>query len=275
MNDRFIRNELLLGAVAMEMLRQARVAVVGMGAVGSFAVEALARAGVGHLRLVDFDTVHASNMNRQLYALESTLGRRKVDVARERVLDINPECDVELLPVFVDETTVGQAIAPPVDMVVDAIDSLSPKTGLMAACARAGVRIISAMGAARKVEPAAIRVASVFESHTCPLARFVRRRLRRWGVTGDIRCVFSAEMPLDTPEDAAAVLEVREEGSYERGRKRQPLGSLACITGLFGLVVAREVIATLTGLDAAAGGRPPNLPSPPATGAPRLRSAGG
>jgi len=217
-----------------------------MGAVGSFAVEALARSGVGHLRLVDFDTVHASNVNRQLYALESTMERPKVEIAAQRVRDINPECDVETVEVFIRRDTAPRVIAPPVDCVIDAIDSLGPKIELLVACVNAGVPVVSAMGAARKTDPLSVRVADVFESNTCPLARFVRKRLRRRGVTGGVRCVFSVE-PASEHALGEAENTVEEWQSPELGQARQPLGSLVCVTGTVGLVAAREVIATLVG----------------------------
>lgn len=246
--SRLERTELLLGREAVTRLKCAHVVVAGMGAVGSFAVEALARSGVGHLRLVDFDTVHTSNLNRQLYALESTLGRSKVELAAGRVRDINPECAVEVLEVFISRETVPRVLAPPVDCVIDAIDSLGPKIDLLVACVEAGIPVVSSMGAARKTNPLAIRVAGVFESHTCPLARFVRSRLRARGVAGGVRCVFStepsAEHSLGDSGDRTG-----EWVSPEQNQSiRRPLGSLVCVTGTVGLVAAREAIAMLTGL---------------------------
>jgi len=245
--SRFVRTELLFGRDAVERLRNVHVAVAGMGAVGSFAVEALARSGVGHLRLVDFDTVHVSNLNRQLYALESTLDRPKVEVAAERVRDINPECDVEVIDVFIRRDTAPRVVAPPVDCVIDAIDSLGPKIELLVACVESGVPVVSAMGAARKTDPLAIRVADVFESNTCPLARFVRKRLRRRGITRGVRCVFSVEPAIEHAIGEAENT-VDEWESPELGNARQPLGSLACVTGTVGLVAAREALATLIDL---------------------------
>ncbi len=240
---RFVRTELLLGREAMERLRAAHVAVVGMGAVGSFAVEALARAGVGHLRLVDFDTVHLSNLNRQLYALESTLDQPKVELAARRVRDINPACEVEPLARFVDRAVAREVVAPPIGWVIDAIDSLGPKVELIVAAVEAGVPIVSAMGAARKTDPLGVRIGDVFTSNTCPLARFVRRRLKKRGIATGVRCVYSEEPPLE-----GTLGEAGADGSLERGRQRQPLGSLSCVTGMFGLVAARDVIAQIVGL---------------------------
>ncbi len=241
---RFIRTELLLGPDAMARLRRARVVVAGLGAVGSYAVEGLARAGVGALRLVDFDTVHASNINRQLYALESTLGRLKVDVAASRVRDINPDCAVEALPLFVGADTVERVLDGAPDVVIDAIDSLSPKVQLLAAAARARLFTISSMGAATRTDPLALRVGDLAETEHCPLARLIRKRLRKFGVTGGIRCVYSIE-PARRHAETACTGAAEEAEAMPRGRTRRPLGSLSVLTGMFGLVAAREAICRI------------------------------
>ena len=245
---RFIRTEMLLGKEGLAKLRQARVTVVGLGAVGSYAAEGLARAGVGHLRLVDFDVVRQSNINRQLYALESTLGRPKVEVARERVLDINPQCDVEAMSVFVDAQTSPQLLAPAPSVVIDAIDSVSPKVELIAAAVSAGVRIISSMGAATRTDYRRIRVADISETDVCPLARMVRKKLKKRGVERGVTCVFSTEPPnRDALGSAEAEPPPGEGEALERGRRRRALGSLSCVTGMFGLIAAHEAILALVG----------------------------
>ncbi|MFH1464507.1 MAG: tRNA threonylcarbamoyladenosine dehydratase [Pseudomonadota bacterium] len=240
--SRFERVELLLGAPAVARLAAARVTVVGLGAVGSYATEALARAGVGHLRLADFDTIQPSNLNRQLYALESTLGRPKVEVARARVLDIHPACEVEALDLFVHEDTVGRVLEGPPDVLVDAIDSLNPKLALLEAAVRAGVPVVSCMGAALKVDPAAVRVAPLEQTRICTLARQVRKRLGRRGIHGGIRCVFSIEPP--APAIGARRPEEHDDG---RGRVRTTLGSLPTLPGIFGLVAANEALVQILG----------------------------
>jgi tRNA A37 threonylcarbamoyladenosine dehydratase len=232
----------LFGREAMKKLRDARVTIVGLGAVGSYATEALARAGVGHLRLVDFDEVRESNINRQLFALGSTLGRPKVDVARERVLDINPSCEVETLRLFVDGESAGSILAPPADVVIDAIDSVASKIELLAAAAGASVFTISSMGAATRTDPGAIRVADIAETDMCPLARHVRKRLKKRGVEKGILCVYSVE-----PAHEKDAVGEPEEETHPRGRPRRPLGSFSCLTGIFGLTVAREAIMRLIG----------------------------
>lgn len=239
---RFARTEMLLGPERLARLRRARVAVVGLGAVGSYAVEGLARAGVGFLRLVDFDEIKESNINRQLYALTSTVGRKKADLARERVLDINPDCRVEAMPVFADTDTAPQLLAPPLDVVIDAIDSVGPKVRFLTAAAASGAFVISCMGAASRLDPAQVKVGDIAHTRVCPLARFVRIRLRRAGVKSGIRCVYSTE-PVPEPE---ALEELPDEPeTFRRGRPRRPLGSLSCLPGIFGLTAAREAIIHL------------------------------
>jgi len=237
---------MLFGKEGMARLKAARVAVVGLGGVGSYAVEALARAGIGHLRLVDFDDIKESNINRQLYALGSTVGRKKVEIARERVMEINPDCEVEILPVFADNETAASILRKPLDAVIDAIDSVGPKIQFLAASVAAEVFVVSSMGAATRSDPAAIRVADIAGTQICPLARYIRTRLRKRGVETGVRCVYSIE----PAADAGAELhedEAEETNAVNRGRKRKPLGSFSCLPGIFGLIAAREVIVRIAG----------------------------
>ncbi len=236
--ERFRRIEQLLGAPALERLRQSRVAVFGLGAVGSYAVEALARAGIGALRLVDCDVIRPSNFNRQLYALESALGRPKADVARERVLDINPRCAVDARNVFVDQSNVQALLAGGWDAVVDAIDSLTPKVTLLAAAVQAGLPVVSSMGAASRRHPQHIRLADISATRYCPLARFVRKKLRQRGVVSGVWCVYSEEPAWRSPPPAGMDGELE---TFDRGRPRRTLGSLPFITGMFGLWAACQV----------------------------------
>ena len=244
MRERFARTELLLGREAVDFLATRQVLVAGLGAVGSYAVEGLARAGIGSLRLVDFDVVQPSNINRQLYAMDSTLGRPKVELARERVLDINPDCRVEAMRVFVDETTLPDLLAGPPDVVIDAIDSLNPKVSLLVAATRTASHVISSMGAASRTDPSQVRVGDLWASHACPLARLIRKRLRRRGCERPMRCVYSTERPRKRPGDVAEHLHLRPE-DFHRGRPRPPLGSFSCLTGMFGLLAASEAIRYL------------------------------
>jgi len=221
--------------------------VFGLGAVGSYAVEALSRAGVGYLQLVDCDCVRPSNMNRQLYALESTLNRPKAEVARERVLDINPDCMVEAMQTFAGKNTLPKLLAKPLDAIVDAIDGVAPKVELIAAAVQCGIPVVSSMGAATRMDPSAIRLGDISETDVCPLARLVRKRLRRREIASGIRCIFSIEEPRN--KGAPVGNEENEEPSFPQGRNRRPIGSLSYITGIFGLLAAYEVIKILISLD--------------------------
>ncbi|MBN1699972.1 MAG: tRNA threonylcarbamoyladenosine dehydratase [Spirochaetales bacterium] len=236
-SGRFVRAEMLLGKEGMKALHDACVTVVGLGAVGSYAVEALARLGVGRLLLVDFDVIRPSNINRQLYALESTVGRKKTSCARERVLDINPRITVETFEVFSHTETIGLLLEHRPDALLDAIDGLSPKATLLAACVERGIPVVSSMGAACRTDPSLIRTGDISETAVCPLALRIRKRLKKPGIHSGIRCVYSTERPATC--GASGVPE--ETGGCERGRKRTPLGSLSYITGIFGLLAAYEI----------------------------------
>jgi tRNA A37 threonylcarbamoyladenosine dehydratase len=189
-HERFSRIKRMVGPAGMQRLESAFVAIIGLGAVGSYAVEGLARAGVGRLRLVDFDVVRPSNINRQLHALTSTLGMPKTAVARRRVLDINPACRVEALPCFVHTDTLAQVLAGGPVVVVDAIDSLTPKVELLAALQSRGIPVVSSMGAAWRTDPAMVRVGPLSLITTCPLATKVRKRLKSRGLSTDLPCVY-------------------------------------------------------------------------------------
>jgi len=239
--QRFARIQTLLGEAACARLRESFVTVVGLGAVGSYATEALARSGIGRLRLVDFDRVQPTNFNRQLYALESNLGRLKVDVARERIAQIHPQCRVEALAVFAHNDTLDVILDGPPDLVIDAIDSLNPKVHLLAAVQRRGISIISSMGAALRTDPSAIRIGPLSQTDQCPLARLLRRRLRRMQVHLDFTCVYSIE-PVARPARDTAGPNPDEDNMLHRGRKRRVLGSLPTLTGLFGLYTAHAAL---------------------------------
>lgn len=241
-DGRFTRIERMVTSAGMARLRGARVTIIGLGAVGSYATEALARAGVGHLRLVDFDEVRLSNINRQLFALESTVGRKKAQVARERVLQINPACCVEIMEVFVHTDTIDSVLAGDADVVIDAIDAFTPKVELLATLRRRNMRMISSMGAALRTDPSRIRVGTIEDVHHDRLAARVRKALRKRGIAVDIRCVYSTEPTQHFPPAAAEPGPLTSEDTYDRGRRRKTLGSLPTLTGIFGLTAANEVI---------------------------------
>lgn len=244
--DRFSRTRCFLGEEKFTLLQKATVTIVGLGAVGGYAAEGLARAGIGHLRLVDFDTVQLSNINRQILALESSLGQAKVEVARKRINLINPECRVEALQLFAAEETLDAILLPQPDILIDAIDSLNPKVQLLSGAYRRNITTFSSMGAALRTDPLKIRTGDLMTSNHCPLAKHVRNRLRRQGIEEGIHCIYSTErinFSYQGPEETATAASPYE----NRGRKRNILGSLPTITGIFGLTLANEVIFHLTG----------------------------
>jgi tRNA A37 threonylcarbamoyladenosine dehydratase len=253
----YARTEQLLGPRALARLGAARVAVFGLGGVGSFAVEALARAGVGHLRLVDYDCSNATNLNRQLFALRSTLGLPKVEVAAARIRDLNPDCRVDARQVFINPETVDGLLEPDLDLAIDAIDSLSSKVLLLAACVGRGLPVLASMGAGGRVDGGQVRVADLAETRICPLARMVRQRLHRLGIRTGIRCVYTEEPARNTlphrPEDAGE--------HVGTGRRRTPIGTISYMPALFGLRLAQEALGLLLEgrLDGSYGSQEPGL----------------
>lgn len=239
MEDQFSRTRLLLGDAGMDRLSRARVAVFGLGGVGGYAVEALARGGVGALDLIDHDQVTVTNLNRQIYALRSTLGCFKADVARERVLEINPYANVRAYKLFYGPDTAGEFDFSNYDYIVDAIDTVTGKLALAVQARDAGVPIISAMGAGNKLDPTAFEVADISRTSMCPLARIMRKELRRRGIE-HMKVVYSREPPM-TPVGAPAP---------EPGRKAVP-GSVSFVPSVMGLILAGEVIKDLCGVEKA------------------------
>ncbi len=239
------RTRLLLGETALERLAAARVCVIGLGAVGGYVVEGLARSGVGKLRLVDCDAINESNLNRQMLALHSTLGKDKAEVAAARVRDINPQAEVEAVTTFAHDETLPELLQD-IDLVVDAVDSLAPKAAVIAAGWERGLPVYSALGAATRVRGEMLEFGALFSAKGCPLGRLVRKRLRKRGISGgDMWCVYSRE------ERNLAALEPPQVDNgggigYKRGRERTLLGSMATITGLFGLRLSHEVVLRIS-----------------------------
>ncbi len=233
------RTELLLGPEAMTRLRQARVAVFGAGGVGGQAIDALARAGIGSLDIIDDDVISVSNLNRQILALHSTLGRYKAEVARERILDIDPTIQVQAHKVFFTPETAGQFDFSVYDYIVDAIDTVAGKIELAVRGQEAGVPVISAMGAGNKLDPTAFQVADIYETSVCPLARVMRRELKKRGVRA-LKVVYSQETPIKpAPQDTDM------DGAHPR---RAVPGSVSFVPPVAGLILAGEVIRDLAGL---------------------------
>lgn len=235
MDEQFSRSQLLLGGEAMTKLAGARVAVFGVGGVGGYTVEALARCGVGMLDLIDNDTVSISNLNRQILATHSTVGRLKVDVARERVLDINPACVVRTYPCFYLPDTADQFDFAQYDYIVDAIDTVTGKLLLAERAAEANTPIISAMGTGNKLDPTAFQVADISQTSMCPLARVMRKELKKRGIV-HLKVVYSREEPLSP---------VGGEAEAARLGKRQIPGSVSFVPGAAGLILAGAVIKDL------------------------------
>ena len=235
MDEQFSRSQLLLGGDAMTTLAGARVAVFGVGGVGGYTVEALARCGVGMLDLIDNDTVSISNLNRQILATHSTVGRLKVDVARERVLDINPACVVRTYPCFYLPDTADQFDFTQYDYIVDAIDTVTGKLLLAERAAEANTPIISAMGTGNKLDPTAFQVADISQTSMCPLARVMRKELKKRGIV-HLKVVYSREEPLSP---------VGGEAEAARLGKRQIPGSVSFVPGAAGLILAGAVIKDL------------------------------
>jgi len=234
------RTELLLGKEAIERLQVANVLVVGVGGVGSAVAEMLTRAGVGKLALVDGDTVNVSNRNRQLNALSSTMGRQKVLVMGERLLDINPELQLKLIPDFVSEEEMEYLLtAEPYDFVVDAIDTLSPKVKLLYHAVCKNLPVISAMGAGGKVDPENIHQTDISKTYQCALARAVRRELSALGIRAGIPVVFSAE-----PVNKESILRTTNERN-----KKSTVGTISYMPVLFGCHLSAYVINKLISND--------------------------
>lgn len=245
--NQFERTELIFGAEGMERLRGARVAVFGIGGVGGYVVEALARSGIGTLDLIDNDKVAFSNLNRQIFATHRTLGRYKVDVAKERIMDINPEAAVNIYPVFYLPETAGQFDFTAYDYVVDAIDTVTGKIELVMQSERASVPIISSMGAGNKIDPAAFEVADIYQTSVCPLAKVMRRELKKWGIKR-LKVVYSREKPI-CREPLPGENDARNQTTEGRSRRQVP-GSNAFVPSAVGLIIAGEVIKDLTQMKA-------------------------
>ena len=234
----FSRTQLLFGEEAMEKLKGSRVAVFGIGGVGGYCVEALARSGVGTLDLIDDDTVNITNLNRQIIATHATLGMDKVDAAKERVLSINPGAVVHTHKTFYLPETAGEFDFTQYDYVVDAIDTVTGKLMLVQAAKEAGTRVISCMGAGNKLDPTAFEVADISKTSVCPLARIMRKELGKRGIK-HLKVVYSKELTL-TPAPA------EEEDSAHP--KRQTPGSNAFVPAVAGLILAGEVVKDLAGI---------------------------
>ena len=235
MNEQFSRTAILLGEEAVSKLQKARVAVFGVGGVGGYTVEALARCGVGHLDLIDSDTVSISNINRQILATHSTVGMLKVEAAKNRVLDINPECTVRTYPIFYLPETAEQFDFTQYDYIVDCIDTVTGKLQLVERAVAVGTPIICSMGTGNKLDASAFQVADISKTSMCPLARIMRKELKKRGIN-HLKVVYSQEEALTPDVDPEELA---------RTGKRQIPGIVAFVPGAAGLILAGEVVKDL------------------------------
>ena len=248
MQNAFSRTQLLIGAEGMEKLRNARVAVFGIGGVGGYVCEALARSGIGTMDLIDDDRVCLTNLNRQIIATRETIGRKKVDVMRERILAINPDAKVETHACFVLPENVDSFPFAEYDYVVDAVDTVAAKLALIQRAEETRTRVISCMGAGNKLDPTRFRVADIYETRVCPLARVMRRELKKRGIK-KLKVVYSEEepmTPLDDPEISCRQHCVCPPGTRRKCTQRRAIpGSAAFVPSVAGLIMAGEVIRDL------------------------------
>ena len=235
----FCRTERLLGPEALERLKSSRVAVFGIGGVGGHLCEALVRSGVGSVDIIDKDVVDITNLNRQIIALQSTVGRPKVEVMRERLLDINPKLRIRCYPMFFLPENASELPFSEFDYVADAIDTVTAKIELILKAQEVGVPVISAMGAGNKLDPGAFKIADIYKTKVCPLARVMRYEMRKRGVRS-LKVVYSEELPVQADPDLLAAL-AAEEG----GVRRSIPGSNAFVPSAAGLLIARAVIRDL------------------------------
>ncbi len=246
--NQFSRTQLLLGPEAMDHLAGCRVAVFGIGGVGGYTVEALARSGIGALDLIDDDKVCLTNLNRQLFATRSTVGKYKVDVAAERIRDINPDCRVTTYKTFFLPETQDEFDFTQYDYVVDAIDTVKGKLALVEKAKEAGTPIICAMGAGNKLDPTAFRVADIYQTSVCPLARVMRTECRKRGIR-HLKVVYSKEQPVRPLEDPSISCRkhcICPPGTRKCTVRRDIPGSTAFVPSVAGLIIAGEVVKDLS-----------------------------
>jgi tRNA A37 threonylcarbamoyladenosine dehydratase len=247
----FHRTELLLGSEGFERLRGASVCVVGLGGVGGHAAEALARSGVGHLTIVDFDRVCLTNLNRQVHALRSTVGESKAELMAARLKDVNPKLDLRALPLFYAPDVRDEVLDRPYDAVIDAIDNMATKLDLLETCVRRGLPVWSAMGAGGRLDPTRVRVTDLADTNTDPFARIVRKNLRERGIERGVGCVWSDEPPNDLDAAVQAgfrcICPDKADSPNSCDRRFQVQGTVAWMPAVFGMTLAAAVVHHLVG----------------------------
>lgn len=246
----FSRTELLIGKEGLDKLKNSKVVILGLGGVGSFTAEAVARAGVGNIILVDDDTVCLTNLNRQIHANIDTISKSKVEVMKDRVLKINPRCNVQTYQTFIKEDNIGEIISEDVDYVADAIDTVSSKISTIVWCKERDINIISCMGTGNKLDPSAFRVTDIYSTKICPLAKVMRHELRKRGIK-DLKVVYSEETPLKPRvEDVVTCKEgcvCTGESSRKCAQKRQIPGSISFVPPVAGMIMGGEIIKEILG----------------------------
>ena len=236
MEDKFSRTEMLIGNEGMEKLKEAKVAVFGLGGVGSFVCEGLARSGVGNFILIDFDKTDESNINRQLIANVNTIGRYKVDLMRERILEINPDANVEIHKEFYMADSTSDIITEDLSYAVDCVDTIMAKIAVICKCDALNVPVISSMGTGNKLDPTMFEVADIYETSICPLARIMKKDLKKRNIE-KLKVVYSKELPINTNN-----CEVNKDN-----KKYKVKGSVSFVPSVAGLIIAGEVIKDLAG----------------------------
>lgn len=251
MQHQFSRTELLIGEEGLKKLSEGKVYIFGLGGVGSFAAEALVRAGIESFKLIDFDEICLTNINRQLLALHSTVGRPKVEVMKERMLDINPNAKIEIYKSFYTQEDAEFFFAEKPDYVVDAIDTVKSKVSLAKECHRRGIPFISSMGAGNRLDALSFKVADISKTSGCPLAKAVRKLLRQEGITKGFKVVFSPEPALKPllQEASCASNCICPSGDAHCSKKRQIPGSISFVPSVAGLLLAGEVVKDLLGME--------------------------
>ncbi|MHB8124069.1 MAG: tRNA threonylcarbamoyladenosine dehydratase [Desulfitobacteriaceae bacterium] len=249
MQNQFSRTELLIGLDGLDRLKLSTVLVFGIGGVGSYTVEALARVGVGHLILVDFDEVCLTNLNRQLHALRSTVGKSKVEVMKQRILDINPDIKIEAIKRFYTEKEAEEFLHRKLDYVVDTIDTVASKVSLAKECLERKIPFISCMGAGNRLTAANYQVADISKTSGCPLAKAMRKLLRKQGITKGIKVIFSPDLPIEPLQGSDDCRNdcICPGGDAHCAKKRQIPGSISFVPSVVGLLIAGEVVRELLG----------------------------
>lgn len=245
------RTELLIGRDSLEKLKNSTVVILGLGGVGSFSFEALVRGGIGHLILVDDDTICLTNLNRQIHANFDTIGKPKVEVIKERALKINPECRVEIHQTFIKEDNIEDIIPLDADYVIDAIDTVSSKLSLIVWCKNHNIDIISCMGTGNKLDPTQFKIADIYDTKICPLAKVMRYELRKRGIK-DLKVLYSEEVPIKPNYEEVVTCKegcVCTGGTKKCAAKRQIPGSISFVPPVAGMIIGGEVIKDMLNIN--------------------------